>query len=221
MYPPCNMTSDPSLLWKMVSTLLWTQCLFFPQPAGIRLKSSDSFCPSFLTQSKSFGTTSTQPFPFPHPHECTLHSHLEPSITSLSLINTSFSVTGSFQHLSSYTHLWWLVLLVNVIILAMSCNPEGTSVIQTLRLEDTDFWSRSWGRAVKKTLGPGKAVHTFNLDYTFCCRPTQGQWKKEGSFFSICLHLLGSTSVGTCFSWIPAYTEEQLKHLDLVGLDDY
>jgi hypothetical protein len=37
--------------------------------------------------------------------------------------------------------------------------------------------------------------------------------KKKCSFFFTCLHLRASTSVGTYLLGIPAYTEDQLKHL--------
>jgi hypothetical protein len=40
-----------------------------------------------------------------------------------------------------------------------------------------------------------------------------GNRKKKASFFFACLHLLASTSVGTYFFRIPAYTEDQLKQL--------
>jgi hypothetical protein len=42
----------------------------------------------------------------------------------------------------------------------MNYNPEmeGTLVIQILKLEDTSFWSGSWGIVTINSLDPGKVV---------------------------------------------------------------
>jgi hypothetical protein len=50
---------------------------------------------------------------------------------------------------------------------------------------------------VKKSLAPGMMVYTFNLEHTFCWRPTQGQWKKAGFILLgllalICKHIYWS-----------------------------
>lgn len=46
----------------------------------------------------------------------------------------------------------------------MKYNPEMKylPVIQILKLEDTGFWSRSWGIVDMKSLGPGKVVYSIN-----------------------------------------------------------
>lgn len=157
----------PSLLWKTAS-FSFPASWYTPQVLWFFL----SFIPLGI---QTFWSTSTQTLPFHHSHECALPSYRAPSITSpCTLTCTACSVAGSFRRLSSYIHLWWLFPAVTLTILGMDCNPEidSTPVIQSLRLEDTGFWSRSWGVVAKKRWGPGKVVHTFHLDHTFCQSPT-------------------------------------------------
>ena len=62
----------------------------------------------------------------------------------------------------------------------------------------------------RKSLGPAKVVHAFN--------PRRQKQARQISEFKVTLGLsklysLVNTSVGPHFFMIPAYTEDQLKHL--------
>ena len=59
---------------------------------------------------------------------------------------------------------------------------------------------------VKSSLRPGVVVQTFSTGGLH-----KDSGRRKASFFSTSLHLLTSTSIGTYFLRIPAYTEDQLK----------
>ena len=53
----------------------------------------------------------------------------------------------------------WLLFSFGLLIWNYNPEMEDKHVIQILRLEDTGFWSRSWGIVAIKSLGPGMMVH--------------------------------------------------------------
>jgi hypothetical protein len=58
-------------------------------------------------------------------------------------------------------------------------------------------------------------VHTFYGPYLLLGAYIRTILKNEGFIFLCLLALTASTSVGTYFFRIPAFTEDQLKHVDL------
>lgn len=107
---------EDSVYGKTVSTLLWKTVSVFPSQL---VYTSSPLILSLIPHAIQIfwyyicSAFSLPPSPW-------MYFTLPPSTKH----HQSFSATGSFQHLSSYMHLWWLVLLVNVITLAMNCNPE-------------------------------------------------------------------------------------------------
>ena len=81
---------------------------------------------------------------------------------------------------------------------------------QTSRSHEFKASLRQTKFQVKISLGRVVVVHSFNLGHSFSGGLHKDTGKGSSLFFT-CLYLLASTSIGTCFFSIPAFTEDQLK----------
>jgi hypothetical protein len=74
---------------------------------------------------------------------------------------------------------------------------------------------------VKKSLGPGMLVHSFNLGHIFCWKPRQGQWRDKAF---IPLRLLALTGQHICWNLLLQNFSSYRRPAEIpnpVGLSNY